>query len=545
MLPDGGTSNGPMPDRLRPLSPGSILTNPRNAYQRYTITAARQLPRSTYYDALDLTCPTCRQLHTTLPPRGVCEQCQSALQPVLIHERRGHSNGPTPPDDVAALIHISQGHPNILPHQAFIQFAESRYTVVEHPRRWGVLVRGRRRRSADEALAGAIQVGQALTYLQAHGFIYAEVGGSSIESLIVVSGPEDIKLADLSACVRTDPNSVLPHVEKEIAFLGWLLFYLAVGKEPSRAELTEAPPSLRPFVERAIRREYAGVPDMLTDLSTLPSLPSTAPRSLKPSHGQATHTGQRRRRNEDAVVTFTFDKEQDGRSVPIGFYLVADGMGGYEAGDVASRTVNQIVTDWILKTRVLPDLRKATRKLTTGDLPADLLTQAIEQANEALIHRRQATGKELGSTVTAALVIGDVVTIANVGDSRAYLLRDGRLEQITQDHSLVARLVDAGVIEPEEVRQHPRRNEIYRSLGHKPHLEVDTFTRQLRAGDRLILCSDGLWEMVTDAEIQAIVEAGHTDAGACSPQQACDALVEAANRAGGEDNISVIVVAME
>jgi len=220
-------------------------------------------------------------------------------------------------------------------------------------------------------------------------------------------------------------------------------------------------------------------------------------------------------------------------------------MGGYEAGDVASRTVNQVVTDWIIKTRVLPDLRKATRKLTTGDMPADLLTQAIEQANEALINRRQATGKKLGSTVTAALIIGDVATIANVGDSRAYLLRAGRLEQITQDHSLVARLVDAGVINPEDVRQHPRRNEIYRSLGHKQRLEVDTFTRQLQAGDRLILCSDGLWEMVTDTEIQAIVEAERTDSGAYSPQQVCDTLVKAANRAGGEDNISVIVVAME
>ncbi len=534
-----------MPDRLRPLPPGSILTDPLNAQQRYAITAARQLPRSIYYDALGLTCPACRKLHAALPPRGVCEQCQNALQPVLIHERRVRSNSPISPDDATALIRISHGHPNILPHQALIQFTESRYTVVEHPRRWGVLVRGRQRRSTDEAIAGAIQVGQALAYLQAHRFIYSEVGGASIESLIVVSGPDDIKLADLSACIRDDLDPLSPHIKKEIAFLGWLLFYLAVGKEPSRTDLTEAPPSLRPFVERALRQEYATISDMLTDLSTLPSPPPAASRSLKPSHGQATHRGQRRPRNEDAVVTFTFDKEQDGHSVPIGFYLVADGMGGYEAGDVASRTVNQVVTDWIIKTRVLPDLRKATRKLTTGDMPADLLTQAIEQANEALINRRQATGKKLGSTVTAALIIGDVATIANVGDSRAYLLRAGRLEQITQDHSLVARLVDAGVINPEDVRQHPRRNEIYRSLGHKQRLEVDTFTRQLQAGDRLILCSDGLWEMVTDTEIQAIVEAERTDSGAYSPQQVCDTLVKAANRAGGEDNISVIVVAME
>jgi protein phosphatase len=145
----------------------------------------------------------------------------------------------------------------------------------------------------------------------------------------------------------------------------------------------------------------------------------------------------------------------------------------------------------------------------------------------------------LGSTVTAALIIGDVATIANVGDSRTYLLRDGRLERITQDHSLVARLVDAGVITPEEVRTHPQRNQIYRCLGHKPELDVDTFTVQLQAGDRLVLCSDGLWEMVLDENIQHAVEKART------PQKACDVLIEEANRAGGEDNISVIVVELE
>jgi protein phosphatase len=156
-----------------------------------------------------------------------------------------------------------------------------------------------------------------------------------------------------------------------------------------------------------------------------------------------------------------------------------------------------------------------------------------------LVRRGRAKGSDLGSTVTAALVIGDVVTVASVGDSRTYLLRGGRLEQLTQDHSLVARLVEANVIEPEEVRSHPQRNQIYRCLGHDETVEVDTFVKQLEADDVLVLCSDGLWEMARNEEIQRIIE------GSRNPQRGCDKLIEAANRAGGDDNIAVIVVEMQ
>ena len=299
--------------------------------------------------------------------------------------------------------------------------------------------------------------------------------------------------------------------------------HCGAGLSPARA----VPPTARPRPTDALLADPPA------------AVRSAATRSLKPSHGQATHPGQRHTRNEDAVVTFTFDKEQQGHSVPIGFYLVADGMGGHDAGDIASRTVNQIVTDWILEAKVLPDLQMATRKLAVENIPGALLAQAIQQANGTLLRHGQATGSDLGSTVTATLIIGNVAIIANVGDSRTYLLCGGTLDQVTRDHSVVAGLMHAGVIGPEEARTHPQRARIYRCLGHQPDVEVDTFTRQLQADDVLILCSDGLWEMVPDAKIQRIVT------GARSPQKACDALVEAANRAGGEDNIGVIVVEVE
>ncbi len=546
-------------DRLTPLQPGSTLFDPHDSRQQYGIVMARELPRSIYYDALDLTCPVCGTLQPAQAADKLCQQCQLPLQPVLIHERRSRSNeqrartGDGRSARVAQLVRLSAGHSNVLAHRAIIQYEETVYTVLQHPGHWGVLVRGQQRRSPDEAIVGTVRIGQALVYLHEHGFAHSQVGGASIESLIVAGDESSIKLADLSTCARLrsdSPETLRAQINSDVAFLAWLFFYLITGQELSRADIELAPPELRPPVERAMQQLYASVQDFVTDLSLPRGTPSaarmpsaartpSAARSLKPAHGQATHPGQKRSHNEDAVVTFTFDKEQEGRSVPVSFYLVADGMGGHQAGDLASRTVNQVVTKWIIQTKVLPDLHGTAHKASSGGTTGEMLAQAIKRANEALVNHGQTTNSDLGSTVTAALVIGNVATIVNVGDSRTYLLRDGQLEQITQDHSLVARLVDAGVVKPEDARDHPHRNQIHRCLGHKPNVEVDTFIQRLQVGDVLILCSDGLWDMVLDDEIQRAIE------NARSPQKACDALIEAANRAGGKDNIAVIIVEME
>jgi serine/threonine protein phosphatase PrpC len=153
-----------------------------------------------------------------------------------------------------------------------------------------------------------------------------------------------------------------------------------------------------------------------------------------------------------------------------------------------------------------------------------------------LFKARKQTGSDRGTTLTAALVVGEICAIANVGDSRTYLCREGHLEQITQDHSLVASLVAANMIQPEQMHVHPQRSNIYRSLGDRASVEIDIFECPLQVGDRLLLCSDGLWEMVYDPEILQIMERS------ANPQEACDRLVEAANLAGGVDNISVAAV---
>ncbi len=522
---------------------GSLLTSPT---RRYGIVKRRRLSRSTYYDALDLTCAACGQTQGQIPPDGLCVFCHQPLTPVLIHAR-STAAGMLPGATVSQLIALSAGHPAIIRHHDI--FVAPGFTdpagpsapsllcaVIAHPGRWGVPVRGRRQRSPREALNGFFPVAQALLYLHTHRFSHTEVGGASLEGLITVGGGDDIRLADLSTCLpfAASPQEVRKQVERDLLFLANLLAFLATGRELTRGGREMLPPFLQTPIERAARGEYASVGDMLADIARLPW---EAPRPLKPSHGQATHPGRQRPRNEDAVLSFTFGTDQQGFSVPIALYIVADGMGGHDAGDLASRTVNRVVAERLIQSGVVPELRQL-RPVGNGS-PGDLLVQAVREANGALVHHAQETGSDLGSTITAALVVGETAFIASVGDSRTYFLRDGRLEQVTRDHSLVARMAEVGIIRPEDVRTHPRRNEIYRALGQHPQVEVDLFTRTLRKGDRLILCTDGLWEMVPDREIQRIVEKART------PQQACDALVEAANRAGGEDNIGVIVVEME
>ena len=142
----------------------------------------------------------------------------------------------------------------------------------------------------------------------------------------------------------------------------------------------------------------------------------------------------------------------------------------------------------------------------------------------------------MGSTITGFMVFGDYAYILNVGDSRTYMLRGGQIYQLTNDHSLVGQLVAGGLIQPEDVYTHPQRSQIFRSLGDKLNVQIDIFKQQLHPGDILLSCSDGLWEMVRDPQIESILN------NAPDPQMACTQLLEVANANGGEDNVSAVVV---
>lgn len=280
---------------------------------------------------------------------------------------------------------------------------------------------------------------------------------------------------------------------------------------------------------------------------------------------EKTDVGKQREQNEDSVYKRVESSDEGDR----GLFIVADGMGGYKAGEVASRLAVETIARAIdVFFKPLPDqptiqLEKSvvdpdetikiaanaknaggqkTQKLDDTQLVVsveDQLSSAIQQANREIMKygEQKPAARGLGSTVTAALIRNDHAYIANVGDSRTYLLRESKLKPITRDHSLVARLVESKQIDPEEVYTHPQRNLIYRSLGAgNKNIEVDVFHEILRPGDKLLLCSDGLWEMVHQQDLlQAL---GAHD----SPQAICNRLIDRANENGGEDNISAVIV---
>ena len=224
--------------------------------------------------------------------------------------------------------------------------------------------------------------------------------------------------------------------------------------------------------------------------------------------GVITDTGRKRRRNEDAYVC----------EPPL--FAIADGMGGAQAGEVASRLAAAAL--------------KESGAAAGGE---HRIYDLIQEANRRVYARSSTdpTTSGMGTTITVALVENGNVAFGHVGDSRAYLIRDGRMEQVTEDHSLVNELMKSGKLSREEAETHPQRSVITRALGTDPDVDADTFTIEAQAGDVFLLCSDGLTDMVGEREIQELVERNRENLDA-----ALKSLVKAANRGGGEDNITVV-----
>jgi serine/threonine protein phosphatase PrpC len=243
--------------------------------------------------------------------------------------------------------------------------------------------------------------------------------------------------------------------------------------------------------------------------------------------------------NEDSTLVLQFQRIHESISAPVGVFIEADGMGGHDNGQGASRMTINIIAERMTRELLLAPLTTEKNgepvKPLDEDALVSLLQGAVEDANNALCQKNAQEKSDMGSTLTGFMVVGDHAYIVNVGDSRTYMVRAKQLYQLTTDHSLVAQLVASGLIEPDDVYTHPQRSQIFRSLGDKPTLQIDIFKQQLHPGDILLSCSDGLWEMVRNPQIESILN------NAPDPQTACAQLIDAANAGGGEDNISAVV----
>lgn len=271
----------------------------------------------------------------------------------------------------------------------------------------------------------------------------------------------------------------------------------------------------------------------LSDVQLKTIVTTTAQNRFEPAQflvasGQS--VGRQRELNEDSIFTFATVIAGNSSNPPLGLFIIADGMGGHQYGEVASNTAIRSISGYVMK-------KFHNSLFTIPTQPVDeslqeIIQAAIMEAQRAVL--REAPGS--GTTVTAALVLGQQLTIAHVGDSRAYLLYNHqRMEAITRDHSLVRRLEELGQITAAEAAVHPQRNVLYRAIGQGENLESDVTTTPFPIGGYLLICSDGLWGVVPDEEMLRIV---YTTP---NIQSACQELVAAANAAGGPDNISVIL----
>jgi PPM family protein phosphatase len=312
--------------------------------------------------------------------------------------------------------------------------------------------------------------------------------------------------------------------------------------QPSRRPLpNSAADSQSPASTEAATEERIAVDDIADTAETdgrtrqLPPLEAVpqARAGMQFTYGQLSDVGQVRDNNQDSMLCFTSAVTLTDLEPNFGLFVVADGMGGHEHGERASAVATKIITKYVTSDIFLPLLHGETGGDAERPTIIEVLRTAVQEAN-TMVAEQVPDG---GTTVTAAALMGHAAYIAHVGDSRAYLITEDLIEQITRDHSLVQRLIELDQLSPEDAIEHPQRNVLYRAIGQSDSLDVDAIIRQVPPRGYLLICSDGLWNLVTKDEIQQVVLEAADDT-----QAACRTLVEMANDRGGSDNITVVLV---
>lgn len=375
----------------------------------------------------------------------------------------------------------------------------------------------------SDVLDWSTQLSQALDYMQAKGVV---LGDELDQSSIGMADGKVVWRNFTSARILpilTDRDKINNVRQLALAMYFWMTGKTTYSLDPY------LPPALNELFQKALVGDGFTSGDEFEQ--QIKNVISTAPKRLNLDYqlGRRTHPGKVRSNNEDSILSIELSRMNLGIIQPISLIAVADGMGGHASGEQAS----SLVIDAIAQ---IGALELGALQNPSYEEFGDWVKRAIQAANQAVYAARQNAGNDMGSTLVLGLIVGSQAYLGHTGDSRIYLVNKESIKQLSTDHSLVQHLISIGKITQDEARIHPQRNIIYRSLGEKPEVEADYFNQQLFPQDRLLFCSDGLTGMLNDQQIQKIILE------ASSPQAACDQLVEEANAAGGEDNISALLV---
>ncbi len=467
----------------------------------------------------------------------ICASCGTSLNGVMpVHRRHQlHEYRDSAAVTMAARVtDLGLSHPGLLLYRYFAERPYGRhdrhYLVLPDPMPL-LASQVPIPQKVGRVLGWGAQLADALAYLHDHGVGWQQVA------------PDHIALRERRAMwidfagaqmLSSDESQAAEQRARDVVGLASVMLYLATGEDsyPPRASLPEVATAV---FDRALGDKAEVITaEALAEAFKAAVAAIRHPTTVHLRVGRHTDVGMVRDLNEDSLLTLELDRVHRSISRPIGLYVVADGMGGHSAGDVASGLAINTIAEKMATHLLVPQLTDDINSESFD--PQRWLAEAIQAANRAVYAHRQSAGTNMGTTLVAAIIIGDVAHIANVGDSRAYLINDDGIRQITTDHSLVERLIAMGQITPNEARTHPQRNVIYRTIGDKEEAEADFFVQRLSPGDSLLLCSDGLSGKVEDEEIWRLVQSCR------SPQEACERLVQAANDNGGDDNVTVIIV---
>ncbi len=532
--PDWTSKTRPLPGAsiaFSPLPEGAILQNGRYVI----IELLRRNEKLNVYLTEDIApariCPVCATALDNAEER-FCPQCGADLsgaEPRQHRHRISESKDGREFTSEAQLLKMHLEHPGLLlPQEYFIEapYGPPRHYLVEPEQAPPLVDTLAIPQKLERVLAWGISLAQSMHYLHQRQVTLRDIGLKNI-----VTQENEAQWVHLRAATVIPPaerSDAARYFAEDVQNLATLLVYLATGHQARRSRLPE---SVDAIFSKALTDPPQYNARQLAEALDYARQMLNPPENVTFAIGHCTDVGRTRSLNEDSLLTMHFAPEAESEGITSGLFAVADGMGGHTAGDVASQLIVQTI-----KRQANEDLHTLEKRENALNDPRHWLESAVAAANQSVYEQRRIADTDMGSTLVAALLVNNQATIANVGDSRAYLLTETDIIQITTDHSLVERLVAAGQITSEEAIDHPQKNVIYRVIGDKPQTQVDLFQQHLANNQALLLCSDGLNGFVPDETIW------RTWREAPTPQAACERLVDLANQAGGKDNITVVIV---